>query len=130
MYRHDYDDVDLFSVVLFGLFTAVLLGSVNIQKRLQTEVPASRSFSLKSCNNIVFDYYDAFFAEGAVLNGILKPYFAYYRPSFHPWQHDNSALLQRRKDDFKYGMFSDIASEQLPKQECVSLVDYRTLIIA
>jgi predicted metal-dependent hydrolase len=34
-----------------------------------------------------------FIAPGR-LTTLIRPYFRYYRPSFHPWQHDNRELLE------------------------------------
>ena len=33
------------------------------------------------------------------LQSLWKPYWAFFKPSFHPWQHDCSALLERWKRD-------------------------------
>ncbi len=54
---------------------------------------------------------EALLAGSGLLNGILRPYLAYFRPSFHPWQHDNSELLQRCKNDYQIGLPPDIADQ-------------------
>jgi len=35
---------------------------------------------------------------------MLPQYFRYYRPGFHPWQHDNRALIEqwKRSDEALY----------------------------
>jgi predicted metal-dependent hydrolase len=33
------------------------------------------------------------------LQTLWKPYLSFFKPSFHPWKHDNSALLERWKRD-------------------------------
>ncbi len=40
------------------------------------------------------------FVEPGGMLRLLKPYLAYYRPSFHPWQLDNSALLEQWKAEY------------------------------
>ena len=37
------------------------------------------------------------FTKPGGLRHALKPYFDYYKPGFHPWQHDNRALLEAWK---------------------------------
>ncbi|HEX4340683.1 MAG TPA: metal-dependent hydrolase [Polyangiaceae bacterium] len=37
------------------------------------------------------------FVEPGGMGRILAPYLSYYRPSFHPWDHDNQALLDAWK---------------------------------
>lgn len=48
----------------------------------------------------VREWYDLarflFFQPGGVL-GLLGPYLSYYRPGFHPWEHDTSALVAQWK---------------------------------
>jgi len=33
------------------------------------------------------------FAKPGVMRSVMRDYFSYYRPSFHPWQHDDRALI-------------------------------------
>ncbi len=35
------------------------------------------------------------------LQTLLRPYLAFFKPSFHPWQHDNRALLEDWKQEVK-----------------------------
>jgi predicted metal-dependent hydrolase len=35
------------------------------------------------------------FVEPGLLRKVLKSYFSYYRPGFHPWEEDDRALLAR-----------------------------------
>jgi predicted metal-dependent hydrolase len=44
--------------------------------------------------------YRFLFVDPGAMRRILRPYLTYYRPSFHPWDHDNRALLDAWKDDF------------------------------
>ena len=44
----------------------------------------------------------------------LKAYFSYYKPSFHPWEHDNTHLIEVWK-----GQFSDIAINNKTGQAAV-----------
>lgn len=37
------------------------------------------------------------FIKPGIVPYIMLPYFRYYLPGFHPWQHDNSALVQQWK---------------------------------
>ena len=33
------------------------------------------------------------FAKPGVMRSVMRDYFSYYRSSFHPWQHDDRALI-------------------------------------
>jgi predicted metal-dependent hydrolase len=35
-----------------------------------------------------------YFGKNGLVKNIWKDYIDYYRPSFHPWDHDNRELLQ------------------------------------
>ncbi len=96
-------------VIFFGFIVAMVFGSSKTKRTTQLETSSVQGSSLQRVKNFIKSYYVAFLAEGGLLNGILRPYFAYYLPSFHPWQHDNSELLKRRKIDFENGMYSDVA---------------------
>ena len=37
------------------------------------------------------------FTNPGGLRRVIKPYFDYYKPNFHPWQHDNRAMLEQWK---------------------------------
>ncbi|MCW5829281.1 MAG: metal-dependent hydrolase [Deltaproteobacteria bacterium] len=37
------------------------------------------------------------FGEGGMFSDFVGPFVAFYRPGFHPWQQDNSALLEKWK---------------------------------
>ena len=40
-------------------------------------------------------------------------YFSYYRPSFHPWEHDNSALISEWKECYPgFGISTDAAGDE------------------
>jgi predicted metal-dependent hydrolase len=39
------------------------------------------------------------FVDPGSLRGTIRPYLSYYRPSFHPWDHDNRALLDAWKQE-------------------------------
>jgi predicted metal-dependent hydrolase len=41
-----------------------------------------------------------FGTDGGMLR-LLPSYLAYYRPSFHPWQHDNRHLLEAWKQELQ-----------------------------
>jgi predicted metal-dependent hydrolase len=41
------------------------------------------------------------FVDPGTMRGILPLYFVYYRRSFHPWDHDNQALLDRWKEELQ-----------------------------
>lgn len=97
-------------VILFGFFIALLFGSKRVGKVTESRSNEYKKSGVKNLKKLFSNYYIAFFAKGSLLDGIVSPYLAYYRPSFHPWQHDNSELLQRRKNEYGNGIFSDKAS--------------------
>jgi hypothetical protein len=41
------------------------------------------------------------FVDPGGLRGLLGPYLQYFRPSFHPWDHDNRALLEAWKAELQ-----------------------------
>jgi predicted metal-dependent hydrolase len=41
------------------------------------------------------------FVDPGGLRGLLRPYLQYYRPSFHPWDHDNRELLEAWKAELE-----------------------------
>ena len=43
------------------------------------------------------------FGKGGFLRESLKDFWAWFRPGFHPWQHDNSALLDKWRAVFAAG---------------------------
>ena len=102
-------------VILFGFITVLLIGSMKRKGRSQSESVASPRNSLKKLKEFIRAFYIAFLTEDSVVFKILRPYFSYYRPSFHPWEYDNSALIQRRKLDLENGFLSDDAPQ--PMQE-------------
>lgn len=49
------------------------------------------------CKQVYKDAYRYYFKKPGFFASIYKDYFDYYRPSFHPWQHDNRHYI----DDWK-----------------------------
>jgi predicted metal-dependent hydrolase len=45
-----------------------------------------------------------------IMDRLIKPYFAYYRPFFHPWQQDNSHLVTEWKARYEKSVLVDGAS--------------------
>lgn len=43
--------------------------------------------------------YRFLFVDPGGMGGIVRPYLSYYRPGFHPWDHDNQALLDEWKSE-------------------------------
>ncbi|MDB5453354.1 MAG: metal-dependent hydrolase [Caulobacteraceae bacterium] len=41
------------------------------------------------------------FGKGGMLRGRLGAYFSYYLPGFHPWQHDDRALIASAEEELK-----------------------------
>jgi len=72
------------TTVMFLLFTAVLQ-----QRFLWRD---GETFNLRALGGFLKFLY---WSPGPLLK-ILPDYLDYYRPSFHPWQHDNRALIESR----------------------------------
>lgn len=49
------------------------------------------------------------FSKPGGLRHALKPYFDYYKPGFHPWQHDNRALLAQWKARYDQREIDELA---------------------
>jgi predicted metal-dependent hydrolase len=48
------------------------------------------------------------------MGALLRPYLAYFSPRFHPWNHDNRALLDAWKAEFRRSpLYEQAASRAL-----------------
>ncbi len=93
-------------VILLGFIVAAVF-DFPIKKQVpKLENSETEGIDQKLRKNFSRPNDEALLSGSGLLSGILLPYFAYYRPSFHPWQHDNSELLQRCKDDYEIGLSS------------------------
>ncbi|MFA5122138.1 metal-dependent hydrolase [Zavarzinia sp.] len=103
--------------VAFDVMAAVAPGIGGYFLRTRSMVFTTLTFSFFMARHILailradlgrrpgFRHYSAllrlFWGRGGVIPATLLPWLAYFRPGFHPWDHDNRKLLDARRESLK-----------------------------
>jgi len=101
--------------VAFDVYRTVAPGIGGYLRRISAMIVVTLLFTLQILiHQLVFEFHEGvlwklrgrghafrfFWTQPGFLRHAMRSYFSYYRPSFHPWDHDNSVLVERWKAEY------------------------------